>query len=95
MSRNHKSSARQNATAKRRTRENVRAAFHGAFVHAASVSSLSNAAIARGLGITRRTVQFWLRGDHRLDLETIATFKPIWRPFFRCLAAADRKEGML
>jgi hypothetical protein len=58
-------------------------------------SRLSNAAIARGLGKTRRTVQLWLRGDHRLDLETIATFKPIWKPFVRCLVALDRKAGML
>lgn len=87
---------RKNATPKRRSRVEIRKTFHVAFVHCVDKSGLATPPrVARELRVTTVTARNWLRGDHRIDLETLAMSGRLWPHFLRCLVVAERKARVI
>lgn len=90
-----RSDARRNATVTNRRRSIVRQIFHESFVHSVRSSRMTKAQVARELRITPATVHNWLRGDHRIDLETLAMSLRLWPHFLRCLVVIERKAKVI
>jgi transcriptional regulator with XRE-family HTH domain len=56
---------------------------------------MTKAAVARALGVSPATLYNWLRGDHPIDVETLAMSLAVWPSFLRCLVTLERKGRVI
>jgi transcriptional regulator with XRE-family HTH domain len=63
--------------------------------HALTDTDTSQAQAARLFGKSRRTIGGWLRGESRVDVESIMQCEKLWRPFLRCLVLLERNPRLV
>lgn len=82
------------ARAAERTISEVRHRLSLAFVHSLGANRTSMRVVAQEFGITRRTVQRWAEGSHRIDIERLMRSR-LWPHFLRCLVIMERKARVI